>query len=91
MPEIKKTKITTSDHERISQCIEHVLEHYFKDMENHFNGDLYDLVTTEVERPLVQKVMDFTNYNQSNAASILGISRGTLRKKIKQYHINSKK
>ncbi|MFK5983850.1 MAG: helix-turn-helix domain-containing protein [Pseudomonadota bacterium] len=91
MTETSKTPFTDNDNERINQCISNVLNHYFKDMENHFNGDLYNLVIEEVERPLVQKVMGYTNNNQSNAASILGMSRGTLRKKIKQYNIDTEK
>jgi len=86
-----ETSSTEIKHERLSECVSRVLNHYFKDMENHFNGDLYELITSEVEKPLVEKVMIYTKNNQSNAASILGISRGTLRKKIKQYNINTEK
>jgi Fis family transcriptional regulator len=48
---------------------------------------LYDLVIGEVERPLFQAVMDYTQGNQSQAAGILGINRGTLRKKLRTYSI----
>ena len=37
----------------------------------------------EVERPLFKAVMEYTDGNQSQAAGILGINRGTLRKKLK--------
>ena len=50
-------------------------------------GDLYDLVMGEVERPLFKAVMDYTDGNQSQAAGILGINRGTLRKKLKTYSL----
>jgi Fis family transcriptional regulator len=36
----------------------------------------------EVERPMIESVLEHTQGNQSAAASILGISRGTLRKKL---------
>ena len=91
MTDNNNTSISEIKHERLSECVSRVLKHYFKDMENHFNGDLYELIISEVEKPLVEKVMLYTNNNQSNAASILGISRGTLRKKIMLYHINTEK
>ncbi|MCL5974465.1 MAG: hypothetical protein M1270_01290, partial [Gammaproteobacteria bacterium] len=40
---------------------------------------------TEVEVPLLQAALAHTHGNQSRAAEILGINRGTLRKKLKQY------
>ena len=39
----------------------------------------------EVEAPLMQAVMEYTKGNQSRAAIVLGLSRGTLRKKLKMY------
>ncbi len=74
-------------HERINECISRVLNHYFKDMENHFNGDLYDIILSEVEKTMIEKVMIYTNNNQSYASTILGLSRGTIRKKINLYKI----
>ena len=48
-------------------------------------GHLYDLVLREVEEPLFRAVLDYAEGNQSRAADILGINRGTLRKKLKNY------
>ena len=39
----------------------------------------------EVEQPLLKAVLEYTEGNQSRAADILGINRGTLRKKLKTY------
>jgi len=47
--------------------------------------ELYDLVLSEVEAPLLDIIMQFTRGNQTRAASMLGINRGTLRKKLKKY------
>jgi Fis family transcriptional regulator len=44
---------------------------------------------SEVEPPLFKSALEYTEGNQSVAADILGISRATLRKKIKQYRLNS--
>ncbi|HMU67880.1 MAG TPA: helix-turn-helix domain-containing protein, partial [Cellvibrionaceae bacterium] len=37
------------------------------------------------ETPLLEVVMKYTRHNQTRAAEILGLNRGTLRKKLKQY------
>ena len=50
--------------------------------------NVYELVLKEVEPPLLNSVMKFTNNNQSKAARILGINRTTLRTKLKKYNIN---
>jgi Fis family transcriptional regulator len=64
---------------------EEALNFYFASLNGDLPGDLYDLVMGEVERPLFKAVMDYTEGNQSQAAGILGINRGTLRKKLKAY------
>lgn len=66
---------------------EEALNQYFENLNGNRPGDLYDLVIGEVERPLFKVVMDYTEGNQSLAAGILGINRGTLRKKLKSYSL----
>ncbi len=66
---------------------EDALHSYFASLNGERPGDLYDLVMGEVERPLFKAVMDYTDGNQSQAAGILGINRGTLRKKLKNYSL----
>lgn len=64
---------------------EQALKDYFKNLNGDAPVELYDFVLREVELPLFRCVMDFTRGNQSRAADILGINRGTLRKKLKNY------
>ena len=66
---------------------EDALRQYFRSLNGDRPGDLYDLVIGEVERPLFKAVMDYTDGNQSQAAGILGINRGTLRKKLRTYSL----
>jgi Fis family transcriptional regulator len=66
---------------------EDALRNYFASLNGDRPGDLYDLVLGEVERPLFKAVMDYTDGNQSQAAGILGINRGTLRKKLRTYSL----
>ena len=60
---------------------------YFSHLNGYKPGDLYQLVIGEVEKPLFSAVLKYTNGNQSEAAEILGINRGTLRKKLKSYKL----
>ncbi|MCP4040605.1 MAG: Fis family transcriptional regulator, partial [Gammaproteobacteria bacterium] len=56
-------------------------------LDGHAPGGMYQLVISEVEAPLLETVLRYTESNQSRAAELLGINRGTLRKKLKQYGI----
>lgn len=47
--------------------------------------DLYDMILCEVEPPMLQAVMEKKRGNQLQAAKLLGISRGTIRKKLQRY------
>jgi len=65
------------------------LNSYFETLNGHKPGQLYDLVLREVEEPLFKAVLDYAAGNQSRAADILGINRGTLRKKLRTYGLDS--
>src|SRR6202046_4434333 len=67
---------------------EEALQSYFETLNGHRPARLYDLVMREVEEPLFKVVMGHVEGNQSRAATILGINRGTLRKKLKEFGIN---
>ncbi|MCU7801089.1 MAG: DNA-binding transcriptional regulator Fis [gamma proteobacterium symbiont of Lucinoma myriamae] len=72
----------------LRDCVRSVLTSYINDLEGHSINDLYQLVLAEVETPLLETILEHTKGNQSKAAQILGINRGTLRKKLKQYSIS---
>lgn len=67
---------------------EEALDRYFANLNGHAPGHLYDLVLREVEEPLFRAVLDYSEGNQSRAAEVLGINRGTLRKKLRSYGIS---
>ena len=46
---------------------------------------LYDMVISQVEKPLLEVVMECADNNQSRAAQMLGINRNTLRKKLRDH------
>ncbi len=78
---------TTNGNKPLCKHTEDALDQYFTSLNGDRPGDLYDLVIGEVERPLFEAVMDYTRGNQSQAAGILGINRGTLRKKLRTYSL----
>jgi len=71
----------------LNKHVKEALEAYFEKIDGHKITDLYEMVLKETEAPLFRSVMKYTENNQSNAALILGINRGTLRKKLKQYKL----
>ena len=68
---------------------ERALSDYFTSLNGHRPAQLYDMVLREVEEPLFRVVLDYAEGNQSRAAGILGINRGTLRKKLKQFGLSA--
>jgi Fis family transcriptional regulator len=62
---------------------ERALHDYFASLNGHRPAHLYDMVMHEVEEPLFRAVLNYAAGNQSRAAVILGINRGTLRKKLR--------
>jgi Fis family transcriptional regulator, factor for inversion stimulation protein len=61
---------------------------YFSQLNGHDAVDLYAMVLSEVEKPLLQATLEHTGHNQTKAAKALGLSRSTLRKKLDQYGIS---
>jgi Fis family transcriptional regulator len=78
----------TSDSTLLRDCVCSVLTNYIDELEGHQISGLYELVMNEVEAPLLETVMDHTQGNQTKASLMLGINRGTLRKKLKQHGID---
>jgi Fis family transcriptional regulator, factor for inversion stimulation protein len=74
----------------LSSLTDECLNNYFANLNGHKPGDLYQLVIGEVEKPLFRAVLTYTKGNQSEAAEILGINRGTLRKKLRDYKLRSR-
>ncbi|AHE67674.1 helix-turn-helix domain-containing protein [Legionella oakridgensis] len=72
--------------EALSQQVIHAVKGYLNAVTSKdANLNLYQLIVEEVEAPLFRTVMEMTRYNQSKAARVLGVSRGTLRTKLKRY------
>lgn len=63
------------------------MHNYFAHLDGADVTDVYQFVLSEVEAPLFKTVLEHAQGNQSKAAEILGLNRGTLRKKLKDYNL----
>ncbi len=69
----------------LSEHVRMVMKDYFARLDGCEVSELHAMVLSEVERPLIETVLEYCGYNQSKSAQMLGLSRSTLRKKIAQY------
>lgn len=77
-----------ADNQPLRTCAESALRQYLSELDGHTPSDLYQLVMSEVEYPLLKTVLEHTDGNQSHAAEILGINRSTLRKKLRLHGLD---
>jgi Fis family transcriptional regulator len=71
----------------LSDAVKRALERYFKDMDGERPTAIYDMVLKNVERPMIELVLGRAEGNLTRAATMLGIDRNTLRKKMQQLRI----
>ncbi|MDR3479030.1 MAG: helix-turn-helix domain-containing protein [Gammaproteobacteria bacterium] len=62
-----------------------IMKHYFANLKGEEPRNVYDFFLDEIEEPLLSVVMKQVRGNQSEAARMLGISRGTLRSLLKKF------
>ncbi len=72
----------------LSAHVKQAVDLYFAQMSDHDVVDLYAIVMSEVEKPLLESALRHSGYNQTKAAKALGLSRSTLRKKLEQYGLS---
>lgn len=65
--------------------VKQAVRNYLAQLNGEDPTELYELVLSEIEHPMLDIVMQYTRGNQTRAATMLGINRGTLRKKLKKY------
>jgi Fis family transcriptional regulator len=71
----------------LSACVRRVVTEYFRHLDGEKPCAVYGVVLENMERPLIEVVLDHTQGNQTRAAAILGLNRNTLRKKMQVYGI----
>ncbi|MFC3853668.1 DNA-binding transcriptional regulator Fis [Salinispirillum marinum] len=76
---------TPTESQTLRDSVEQAMDNYFSQLDGQDVSDVYQMVMSEVEAPLLEVVMRYTHDNQTKASQVLGLNRGTLRKKLKQY------
>ncbi|MDA1117967.1 MAG: Fis family transcriptional regulator [Proteobacteria bacterium] len=71
----------------LSDAVKRSLERYFRDMDGEHPTAIYDMVLKNIERPMIEMVLGRAEGNLTRAATMLGIDRNTLRKKMQQLRI----
>jgi Fis family transcriptional regulator len=83
------TSTAAAPDSHLREAVTRAVRTYLEQLDGQNTTDFYELVLAEVEAPLLREIMAYTRNNQTRASRMLGLNRGTLRKKLKQYHLIS--
>jgi Fis family transcriptional regulator, factor for inversion stimulation protein len=84
MEKTKKTVVSS-----LSKTIKNETLTYINKMNGQGVSNLHNLFITEVEKSLISAVLSHLGGNVTKTATYLGINRGTLIKRIKDYGIST--
>lgn len=82
--EQNQKSLSDSQH-TLRHSVAEIMQHYFANLQGEEPRNVYDFFLDEIEEPLLHVVMKQVNGNQSEAARMLGVSRGTLRTMLKKF------
>ena len=71
----------------LGDCVRRNLNRYFRDLDGQAPHAIYGMVLQSVEGPMLEVVMKQADGNQTVAAAMLGISRGTLRRMLVDHEL----
>lgn len=72
----------------IYDAVKGSIKRYLQELEDTEPSEMYAMVLSQIEQPLLETVLEHTGGNQSRAAEYLGLNRGTLRKKLRMYNLD---
>ena len=73
---------------QLSHAVKHSIRRYLYGLEGTQPKNMYEMVLRQVEKPLFEAILEHTKGNQSRASELLGLNRGTLRKKLRSYNLH---
>ncbi len=74
---------------RIEKTVREAIYRYIDDLDGEAEPvGIYHLMVSEVERAVIRTVLEYHHNNQSRTAKCLGITRNTLKKKIRKYGLD---
>ena len=79
---------TTQEISQLSHAVKHSIRRYLYELDGTQPSNMYNLVLRQIEQPLFEAILEHTKGNQSRAAELLGLNRGTLRKKLRSYNLH---
>ena len=88
---MKNRNSNNQDRKSLKYQVGLALRRYFKELDGSKATNVFEMVTKEVEKPMLEEVMKFCDGNKTKASKILGINRVTLRTKLKKYDLNNGK
>jgi Fis family transcriptional regulator len=86
--DISDSANTTEKISQLSHAVKHSIRRYLYELDGAKPNNMYDLVLQQIEQPLFEAILEHTKGNQSRAAEMLGLNRGTLRKKLRSYNLH---
>ena len=75
------------EYKSLQQSVEQAIRKYLEDLDGELPNNLFDTVISEIEQPMLKDRASSLRQQPVEDRACLGINRGTLRKKLKQYHI----
>ncbi len=85
--EISTNTAPAAEISQLSHAVKHAIRRYLYELDGTQPGNMYELVLRQIEQPLLEAILEHTKGNQSRAAELLGLNRGTLRKKLRNYKL----
>ncbi|MGE0173871.1 MAG: helix-turn-helix domain-containing protein [Oligoflexales bacterium] len=79
--------IESIDKHSIEDVVDLKISRFLDRIGSFYPENMYQLIMSKVEKPLLVQILRRVGGNQVQAAKILGINRNTLRKKIKAYEL----
>jgi DNA-binding NtrC family response regulator len=77
----------TGEGKNYDQMFDQLLTSIYEKIMVNSKGNIYDQLVSGLEKSLISLTLKYCNHNQVKASQILGISRNTLRERIKRYDI----
>ncbi|MGH8120588.1 MAG: DNA-binding transcriptional regulator Fis [Gammaproteobacteria bacterium] len=75
-------------HNGLGNSVRLAMENYFADLDGHDASNLYDLFISQVEKPMLEVVLQQSRGNITRASQMLGLNRATLRSRLKKYGLD---
>jgi len=78
----------TQQASQLYDAVKNSIKRYLHELEDTEPSQMYAMVLSQIEQPLLETVLEHASGNQSRAAEYLGLNRGTLRKKLRTYNLD---